>query len=55
MNAVSYVLYINEYHGSYCGKIGEPPSKPKYRGVIDSREYREGKVKKYPGRGVKSS
>lgn len=44
-----------EYHGVDCGKIGEPPSKPNYTCVIDSEEYREGKVKKYPGRGVKSS
>ena len=28
-----------------CGKIGGPPSKPKYNSVIDSEEYREGKVK----------
>jgi len=44
-----------EYHGFVCGNIGEPPSKPKYTCVIDSTKYREGKVKKYPGRGVKSS
>lgn len=36
-----------------CGKIGVPPSKPKYTSVIDSVEYREGKVKEIPGRGVK--
>ena len=28
-----------------CVKIGGPPSKPKYNSVIDSEEYREGKVK----------
>ena len=36
-------------------KMGGPPSKPKYSLVIDSEEYREGKVKRTPIRGVKES
>ena len=34
-------------------KMGGPPSKPKYSLVIDRGEYREGKVKRTPIRGVK--
>ena len=31
------------------GKLGGPPSKPKYYPVTDSVQYREGKVKRTPG------
>ena len=31
------------------GKMGGPPSKPKYYSVTDSVEYCEGKVKSTPG------
>ena len=31
------------------GKMGGPPSKPKYYPVTDSAKYREGKVKRTPG------
>ena len=31
------------------GKMGGPPSKPKYYSVTDSVEYCEGKVKRTPG------
>ena len=31
------------------GKMGGPPSKPKYYPVTDREEYREGKVKRTPG------
>jgi hypothetical protein len=36
-----------------CLNVGGPPSKPKYSSVTDSEEYREGKVKSTPMRGVK--
>jgi hypothetical protein len=36
-----------------CLNLGGPPSKPKYSSVTDSEEYREGKVKSTPMRGVK--
>ncbi len=36
-----------------CPNVGGPPSKPKYSSVTDSEEYREGKVKSTPMRGVK--
>ncbi len=36
-----------------CLNMGGPPSKPKYSSVTDSEEYREGKVKSTPMRGVK--
>jgi len=39
-------VYRYEYYGNIsCKKIGGPPSKPKYTSMIDSEEYREGKVK----------
>ena len=34
-------------------KSGGPPSKAKYDLVTDSEQYREGKVKRTPGGGVK--
>ena len=36
-------------HEESGGNTGGPPSKPKYSLVIDSEEYREGKVKRTPG------
>ena len=38
-----------------CLNVGGPPSKPKYSSVTDSEEYREGKVKSTPMRGVKQT
>ena len=40
-------------HEEPCGKQGGPPSKAKHYWTTDSGEYREGKVKKNPGRGMK--
>ena len=44
-----------EYHveGLSCGKPGGPPSKAKYSWRPIVNEYREGKVKSTPMRGVK--
>ena len=44
-----------EYHveGLSCGKLGGPPSKAKYSWRPIVNEYREGKVKSTPIRGVK--
>ena len=36
-----------------CLKTGGPPSKAKYELMTDSAQYREGKVKSTPSRGVK--
>ena len=40
-------------HVKPCGNLGGPSSKAKYYLVTDSEEYREGKVKRTPMRGVK--
>ena len=40
-------------HGKPGLKQGGPPSKAKYGSMTDSEEYREGKVKRTPVRGVK--
>ena len=44
-----------EYHveGLSCGNLGGPPSKTKYSWRPIVNEYREGKVKSTPVRGVK--
>ena len=36
-------------HEESRGKMGGPPSKPKYYPVTDREEYCEGKVKRTPG------
>ena len=40
-------------HVKPCLNLGGPPSKAKYVIATDSEEYREGKVKRTPCRGVK--
>ena len=40
-------------HGKSGLNLGGPPSKAKYYLVTDSAQYREGKVKRTPSRGVK--
>ena len=40
-------------HVKPCGKLGGPLSKAKYYLMTDSAQYREGKVKRTPMRGVK--
>ena len=40
-------------HEKPRGNLGGPSSKPKYPPATDSEEYREGKVKSTPARGVK--
>ena len=36
-------------HVKPCGKLGGPPSKPKYYLMTDSEQYCEGTVKRTPG------
>ena len=38
-----------------CGNPGGPSSKAKYKHVTDSAQYRKGKVKRTPLRGVKQN
>ena len=40
-------------HEKPCGNLGGPSSKAKYDSMTDSEQYREGKVKSTPVRGVK--
>ena len=42
-------------HEESGGKTGGPPPKAKYYLVTDREEYREGKVKRTPDRGVKEN
>ena len=53
--AIDHRVRPPEYHveGLSCGKLGGPPSKAKYSWRPIVNEYREGKVKSTPVRGVK--
>ena len=49
------VLLSTTGHEESCGNLGGPPSKAKYPWPPIVNQYREGKVKSTPARGVKST
>ena len=53
MKDTQAVLQSTTGHEKSRGKQGGPPPKAKYYLVTDSEQYREGKAKRTPVRGVK--